>query len=78
MPTPYVELFVIIYSSLQSIPKYPPVCRMFLTNLCFIRKVHILIRRMEGITSVIFRVRNRILSFTYFKYVLLTKKWIDV
>ena len=42
MPTPYVELFEIIYSSLQLIPKSPPVCRIFSANLCFIRKVHIL------------------------------------
>ena len=106
MPTPYVELFDIIYTdystqralyvgttfefsleqrhdpisttfrccsnvrcplgSLQSIPKSPPVCRIFSANLCFIRKVHILIRRMEEITIAIFRVRIRVLSFRYF------------
>ena len=63
MPTAYVELFDIIYSSLQSIPKSPPVCCVFLANLCFIRKVYILIRPKEGITSAIFRFRMQILSF---------------
>ena len=64
MPTPYVESSTVAYT-LQLIPKSPPVCRIFSANLCFIRKVHILIRRMEGITSAIFRVRIRILSFRY-------------
>ena len=52
MPTPYVELFDIIYSSLQSIPKSPPVCRIFSANLCFIREVHILIRQTNVFTCL--------------------------